>query len=68
MMNYIGMYLVNMMIQRTVYDQVKNQTMAVADGANLPKAGLDKIVPGYQYQYRYSDRNFMCDSDLYYFE
>lgn len=46
MMNYIGMYLVNMMIQRTVYDQVKNQTMAVADGANLPKAGLDKLFPG----------------------
>ena len=29
-----------------VYDQVKNQTMAVADGANLPKAGLDKLFPG----------------------
>lgn len=46
MMNYIGMYLVNMLIQRTVYDQVKNQTLAVAAGANLPKAGLDKLFPG----------------------
>lgn len=46
MMNYIGMYLVNMLIQRTVYDQIKNQTKAVAAGANLPKAGLDKIFPG----------------------
>lgn len=24
MMNYIGMYMVNMLIQRTIYDQVKN--------------------------------------------
>lgn len=46
MMNYIGMYLVNMLIQRTVYDQVKNQTLPVAAGANLPKAGLDQIFPG----------------------
>ena len=28
MMNYIGMYLTNMLIQNTVYDQVKNQSMA----------------------------------------
>ena len=27
-----------MLIQNTVYDQVKNQSMAVAEGANLPKA------------------------------
>lgn len=46
MMNYIGMYLVNMLIQNTVYDQVKNQTLPVASGANLPKAGLDKLFPG----------------------
>lgn len=46
MMNYIGMYLVNMLIQRTVYDQIKNQTKAVAAGANLPRAGLDKLFPG----------------------
>ena len=43
MMNYIGMYLTNMLIQNTVYDQVKNQSMAVAEGANLPKGGLDKL-------------------------
>lgn len=46
MMNYIGMYLVNLLIQRTIYDQIKNQTLAVAAGANLPRAGLDKIFPG----------------------
>ena len=46
MMNYIGMYLVNMLIQKTVYDQVKNQTLPVAAGANLPKAGLDRLFPG----------------------
>ena len=46
MMNYIGMYLVNMLIQKTVYDQVKNQTLPVAAGANLPKGGLDRLFPG----------------------
>ena len=46
MMNYIGMYLTNMLIQKTVYDQVKNQSLAVAEGANLPKGGLDKLFPG----------------------
>lgn len=46
MMNYIGMYLVNMLIRQTIYDSVKNQTLPVAPGANLPKAGLQKIFPG----------------------
>lgn len=46
MMNYIGMYLVNMLIQRTIYDPMKNQTLPAAAGANLPKAGLQKIFPG----------------------
>lgn len=46
MMNYIGMYFTNMLIQRTVYDQVKNQSLAVAPGANLPKAGLNVLFPG----------------------
>lgn len=46
MMNYMGMYLVNMMIRRTVYDQVKNQTKAVAAGANLPKGWLALLFPG----------------------
>ncbi|MGO5051755.1 ABC transporter permease [Lachnospiraceae bacterium LCP25S3_G4] len=45
MMNYIGMYSVNMLIQKYVYDQVKNQSKAVASTANLSKAGLDKIFP-----------------------
>lgn len=45
MMNYIGMYLVNMMIVHSVYDQVKNQSMPVATTAILPKAGLDKLFP-----------------------
>ncbi|WP_330389684.1 ABC transporter permease [Cellulosilyticum sp. I15G10I2] len=44
MMNYIGMYLVNMMVVKNVYDQVKNQSMPVLKSAHLPKAGLDKIL------------------------
>jgi ABC-type uncharacterized transport system permease subunit len=43
MMNYIGMYLVNMTIVKTVYDALKNQTKPVAKSAILPKAGLDKL-------------------------
>lgn len=46
MMNYIGMYLVNLLIRNTIYDQLKNQSMAVAAGAELPKAGLDQVFPG----------------------
>lgn len=44
MMNYIGMYLVNMMVVRTVYDQVKNQSKPVKATANLPRLGLDQIL------------------------
>lgn len=45
MMNYIGMYLVNMTIVRTVYDSLKNQTKPVLRSAVLPKAGIDKLFP-----------------------
>lgn len=43
MMNYIGMYLVNMLITKTVYNSLKNQSMPVAKSAVLPKLGMDKI-------------------------
>ena len=46
MMNYIGMYAVNLLVQKTVYDQKKNQSLPVASTAILPKAGLDVIFPG----------------------
>lgn len=46
MMNYIGMYIVNLLIRNTIYDQLKNQSMAVAASAKLPKAGMDKLFPG----------------------
>ncbi len=43
MMNYIGMYGVNLLIQTTVFDSLKNQSLPVADGANAPKWGMDRI-------------------------
>lgn len=43
MMNYIGMYLVNMSIVKTIYDSLKNQTKPVLKSAVLPKAGMDKL-------------------------
>ena len=47
LMNYIGMHLVNMLIKSAgVYDSLRNQTQMVANSANLPKLGLDKLFPG----------------------
>lgn len=45
MMNYIGMYAVNILIVKTVYDQIKNQSKPIAASAVLPKAGLDQLFP-----------------------
>ena len=46
MMNYIGMYIVNLLVRNYIYDPLKNQSVAVAQSAILPKAGLDKIFVG----------------------
>lgn len=46
MMNYIGMYLVNYLVRENVYDQLKNQSLAVKSSAYLPTAGLEKIFVG----------------------
>lgn len=43
MMNYIGMYLVNILIVKFVYDPIKSQSVPVAKTAIIPKAGLDKL-------------------------
>ena len=43
MTNYVGMYLVNFLITKTIHNPLQNQTMRVSDNANLPKLGFDKI-------------------------
>jgi simple sugar transport system permease protein len=43
MMNYIGMYLVNLLIVQTVFDSLKNQSIRVPDNGNLPKMGMDLV-------------------------
>ncbi|MCL2277034.1 MAG: ABC transporter permease [Treponema sp.] len=43
MTNYIGMYLVNFLVTKTVYNSLHNQSMRVASSANLPKLGMDQI-------------------------
>jgi simple sugar transport system permease protein len=43
MMNYIGMYLVNILIVKNVHDPIKNQSVPVAKSAIIPKAGLDEL-------------------------
>jgi simple sugar transport system permease protein len=43
MTNYIGTYLVNFLITKTVYNSLQNQTMRVANSAKLPKMGFDKV-------------------------
>ena len=46
MMNYIGVYLVNQLVVRTVYDTLRNQSLPVAESALLPDMGLNTIFPG----------------------
>jgi simple sugar transport system permease protein len=43
MLNYIGTYLVNFLITKTMFDSLRNQSMRVAETANLPKMGMDKV-------------------------
>jgi ABC-type uncharacterized transport system permease subunit len=43
MMNYIGMYTVNYLVTKTVYDQLRNQSKMPI--AVLPKWGLNKLFP-----------------------
>lgn len=45
MTNYIGMYMVNYLVStnKTLYDKIHNYSKSVADTANIPKMGLDKI-------------------------
>lgn len=48
MMNYIGLYLVNMILPRMtqVYSPVDNRTNIPAHSAALPRMGLDKLFVG----------------------
>ncbi len=46
MLNYIGMYLVNLMIVETVYDQLRNQSMPIKATAKIPTLGLAQRFPG----------------------
>ena len=46
MFNYIGMYLVNYLVRETVYHQLTNRSLPVAQTANLPTLGLDRLFPG----------------------
>jgi len=43
MTNYIGTYLVNFLITRTIYDSLRNQSLKVSNKANIPKMGMDEI-------------------------
>lgn len=41
MTNYIGMYLVNILVTKNVFDQLKNQSLDVAKSAIIPRLGID---------------------------
>ena len=45
MMNYIGMYLVNLVVKTQMYDKTRNQSMPVDPDAVIPKMGMDKLFP-----------------------
>ncbi|WP_317367236.1 ABC transporter permease [uncultured Tyzzerella sp.] len=40
MTNYIGMYLVNMLVVKNVFDQLKNQSLEVEPSAIIPRLGI----------------------------
>ena len=46
MMNYIGMYTVNALVKKTVYDSLRAQSLPVAKTAQIPSLGLDKLFGG----------------------
>ncbi|MEJ8735866.1 ABC transporter permease [Erysipelotrichaceae bacterium HCN-30851] len=48
MMNYIGIYFVNYSVTLTIFDSLRNQSLPVAEAANVPKMGLDVIFEGSQ--------------------
>ena len=43
MTNYIGTYLVNFLVTKTIYDVLRNQSMRVLENAILPKMGMNNI-------------------------
>jgi len=43
MTNYVGTYLVNFLITRTIFDSLRNQSMRVTASANIPKMGMDNV-------------------------
>ena len=45
MMNYIGMYLVNMLVHKFLYDSLRNQSVGVKSSALLPTGFFNKIIP-----------------------
>lgn len=46
MMNYIGMYTVNLLVKETVYNSFRNQSLPVQASANIPTLGFDQIFKG----------------------
>lgn len=44
--NYIGMYLINQLVRTTVYDSLKNQSVALDKITYIPKLGLDQVFSG----------------------
>lgn len=45
MMNYIAMYISKMLIEATIYDNVRQESLAIASSARVPTFFLDKILP-----------------------
>lgn len=46
MLNYIGIYGVNMIVRGNFYDMIKNQSSPVEKTAYLPKWFFDELIPG----------------------
>lgn len=46
MMNYVALFLVNFLVKRTIYNDLKNESLPIPDAGVIPKFGLDKVFAG----------------------
>ena len=46
LLNYIGVYLTCMFVMAKFYDQTMNRSMPIPVSAQVPRIGMDKLLPG----------------------
>lgn len=46
MMNYVALFLVNLLVRRNIYSSLNNESLPVPPGGVIPKFGLDTVFSG----------------------